>query len=304
MNKFKKSLSFVLTVIMLISCLMLPSFAADVCDHEWSTEYFVVVNPTCHSTGSKAQKCLKCGRFNMSSQEIVPMTAHDYVENKVDSTCSSEGLITRTCKVCGHTETETVPAKSHTLGDFRIITPSTCSKEGIKEAICSVCGAHISRPVEKIPHNIVPLPAVGATCTEDGLTEGKICYDCHEVIVPQTKIKATGHNLKPVNSDDGMYVITSTCIKNGRQLCECVNKHDGVKCTYVEWVDLPLADHVDKDGDGLCDICTKDINYKNCTCFCHHDTFFSRIVRMLNTLLSDLLKKDFRCCKDMVPYKF
>ena len=35
--------------------------------------------------------------------------------------------------------------------------------------------------------------AVAATCTTTGLTEGKHCSVCHEVLVAQTEVKALGH---------------------------------------------------------------------------------------------------------------
>ena len=40
------------------------------------------------------------------------------------------------------------------------------------------------------------LPAKEATCTEPGLTEGKKCAECGEILVPQTEVPALGHNFK------------------------------------------------------------------------------------------------------------
>jgi len=41
--------------------------------------------------------------------------------------------------------------------------------------------------------NIVTVPGTAATCTEEGLTEGKTCNTCGTVIQAQTSIPATGH---------------------------------------------------------------------------------------------------------------
>ena len=45
-------------------------------------------------------------------------------------------------------------------------------------------------------HTVVVTPGKAATCTESGLTEGKHCSVCGEVIVAQQTVSATGHNWK------------------------------------------------------------------------------------------------------------
>lgn len=47
-------------------------------------------------------------------------------------------------------------------------------------------------------HIVTVIPAVEATCTETGLTEGKYCYICNEVLVKQKTTEMTDHNF--VNS--------------------------------------------------------------------------------------------------------
>ena len=46
-------------------------------------------------------------------------------------------------------------------------------------------------------HNVVVDEAVSATCTEMGLTEGKHCSKCGEVLLAQTEVPATGHSPAP-----------------------------------------------------------------------------------------------------------
>ena len=43
--------------------------------------------------------------------------------------------------------------------------------------------------IEKIEHTIVTLECIRATCDEEGLTEGKYCSVCNEVIRKQEVIK-------------------------------------------------------------------------------------------------------------------
>lgn len=312
MKNFKKSLSLFLAVIMLLSCGVWSSYAADECQHEYSDELFVVVEPTCHSTGSRARKCLLCGKYDMESQEIMPMLEHTYVLSKrVAPTCSSVGYEIYICSVCHAEKTVNLPALDHKLGEYTVLKEATCTEEGQEEAICSVCGAHKSRPIPKTEHNAVVVRRVPATCTEHGYTEGLVCRDCHKYLVTPQYVKETGHNMV-MNTEEEFY-IPSTCTQNGRAHLYCMNEHEvyneetkeyeTVQCFHVDYVKLPLADHVDNDGDGKCDECAVDIKVQTCGCFCHHDTFISRIVRFINTLLSKLIKgKDFKCCDDMVPY--
>ena len=51
--------------------------------------------------------------------------------------------------------------------------------------------------VAVLQHNEVKVPAVPATCTEDGLTEGSKCSLCGKVFVEQTVVPAKGHTPGP-----------------------------------------------------------------------------------------------------------
>lgn len=46
----------------------------------------------------------------------------------------------------------------------------------------------------KHTHTEEIIPAVPASCTETGLTEGKKCSECNEILVAQTKVDALGHS--------------------------------------------------------------------------------------------------------------
>lgn len=72
----------------------------------------------------------------------------------------------------------------------------TCTENGYTQHICSRCG-HEYRDNYRFAegHDEVIDAAVAATCTEDGLTAGKHCATCLEVLTPQTVIPAKGHTI-------------------------------------------------------------------------------------------------------------
>ncbi len=78
---------------------------------------------------------------------------HDFEIVTVDKTCTVDGSKTYTCKHCGYSYTETIPA-SHEWGDW-IEVPATCYAEGYRYHVCSECNASEKDPeysTEKIAH--------------------------------------------------------------------------------------------------------------------------------------------------------
>ena len=95
---------------------------------------------------------------------------HEYELTENTATCTEAGTATYTCTKCGDSYTEDVPAKGHT------------------EVIDA---------------------AVDPTCTETGLTEGKHCSVCNEVLVAQTVVPAKGHT-EVIDA-----AVEPTCTKTG-----------------------------------------------------------------------------------------
>lgn len=70
-------------------------------------------------------------------------------------------------------------------------------------------------------HQEVTVPGKDATCTEDGLTEGKYCSVCDKVLKKQKTIDALGHDLVTTT-------IPPTCTEPGYDLHQCS------RCEYSE----------------------------------------------------------------------
>ena len=107
-----------------------------------------------------------------------------------------------------HVEEETVTAQ-------KIVKDPTCTENGIITYIANFKN-NAFKPQTKIVddkkatgHKVVVDQGKKATCTEDGLTEGKHCSVCNEVIKKQEVIPSTGHK---VVVDQGK---KATCTEDG-----------------------------------------------------------------------------------------
>ena len=101
------------------------------------------------------------------------VAAHTYVDGKC---------------VCGAEE----PACEHqyTISESK---DATCTEAGSKTFACSVCGHSYTQEIAANGHTEEKLAAKAPTCTEPGLTEGKKCSVCGDVLTAQAEINATGH---------------------------------------------------------------------------------------------------------------
>ena len=86
----------------------------------------------------------------------------------------------------------------HTPSDWIVDKEASCSAEGARHTECTVCGETLeSESIAKLAHTEAILESRDPSCAEEGLTEGKHCSVCGEIIVAQNKIdKLTVHTEK------------------------------------------------------------------------------------------------------------
>ena len=162
-----------------------------------------------------------------------------------------------------HVEEETVTAQKN-------VKDPTCTENGIITYIANFKNNAFKPQIKIVDdkkatgHKVVVDQAKEATCTEDGLTEGKHCSVCKEVIKKQEVIPATGHKVVVDQAKE------ATCTENGLtegshcSVCnEVIKKQEVIPSTGHKEV-LDSAKEATCTNTGLtegihCSICNKII---------------------------------------------
>ena len=97
-----------------------------------------------------------------------------------------------------------------------VVADPTCTEEGYTAQECTICDYRIIlEKAAALGHTDEVIPGKGATCTESGLTEGKKCSVCGEVLTAQENIPALGHNYEATE------VVDPTCTESGYTVYTC-----------------------------------------------------------------------------------
>ena len=81
---------------------------------------------------------------------------------------------------------------THLYGDWIVEQAPTCTESGIQFRECS-CGEKESMALDALQHSEVTDEGIAPTCVETGISEGKHCEVCGEILLAQVSVEATGH---------------------------------------------------------------------------------------------------------------
>ena len=230
---------------------------------------------TCTKAGVKTYTCDVC---KATKTEPIPVIAHQYewkhdetnhwqecsvchdIIDKAEHTYAShkcEDSATCTKAECGYVK----PAGQHNWDEGKVTTPATCTTDGVKTFTCKVCSETKTEPIKASGHTVVEDAAKEPTCTETGLTAGKHCSVCNEVLEAQTVIPAKGHSMTKTEAKAATCTEAGnseyyTCGNCGKFFSDADGKTEIVKDSWVTdaldhdftgaWVNTDAAGHYHK----------------------------------------------------------
>ena len=153
------------------------------------SDWIIDEEATCTSEGKRHKECTGgCGYI--FEEEVIPTLEHDFVIEIHGVTCIDDGYSTYTCSVCGaKKQGGVVKALGHDWsGEWVVTKEPTCTKKGTETLTCTRCDKTQTRKIEALGHHEVIDPAVPATCTEPGLSEGSHCDRCGKVLKEQETV--------------------------------------------------------------------------------------------------------------------
>ena len=219
------------------------------------------VDATCETPGKTEEKrCKNCG--DTIGGDVIPALKHDYsilVSKKQEATCTADGKEAEyKCSKCGkHTGGEVIKATGHNYQYFEAEKKIVCSKCGDEKKVdtsytvpsgytlvetvppkCTEIGYTLYKNSEgkefyndiKSPtgHTEVVINGYAATCEKSGLTDGKKCSVCGEVLEAQKEIPKLRHSYTKTD-----VVVAPTCTEQGYTIYKCENCGDTKNGDFV-----------------------------------------------------------------------
>lgn len=138
------------------------------------------------------------------------------------------------------TQTQPEPSTTvhvHSYGQWQTLTEASCTEEGLQERSCD-CGEKETQTIAALGHKEALTEGKEATCTEDGLSQGRYCPVCQTVLTEQETIPALGH--QEVVDKGQAATCTETGLTDGKHCGRC-------QIVLEEKKEIPALGHEFKD---------------------------------------------------------
>lgn len=162
--------------------------------HIWDDDFTIDIAPDCINEGSKSIHCTLCEAKKDETviPALGHEYSSEWTIEK-EATCTEPGSKSHHCIRCDDiTDITEIPA-SHSFGPWEVKIPATCDTNGTSTRTCSVCGYSETKTIP-MGHTVVEIPEVKATCTSTGLTAGEQCSICGKILKEQEIIPMIPHN--------------------------------------------------------------------------------------------------------------
>jgi len=126
-----------------------------------------------------------------------------------------------------------------------VVTAPTCTEAGYTTYTCPICGdSYVADQTAAKGHTEVVDAAAAPTCTETGLTEGKHCSACGEVLVAQEVVPALDHSYGDWNVTEPTYTAAGSQSKTCSRCGDVVTEEIPVLANPVSTWNIALGDNI------------------------------------------------------------
>ncbi len=139
----------------------------------------IIQSPTCTQCGFEFNRCKTCG-YETPKLKNCDCLGHEFVEEKIEPTCSSEGCIIHKCIRCEERKRIKVlpPTLEHQESDWIVDKEATCTETGRCHTECTKCRKTLKETnIPALGHRYKVCMTTRPTCSSPGIRHYK-CLHC------------------------------------------------------------------------------------------------------------------------------